>query len=89
MILSLHLSLTKKAVHQTTRLPARCSPLSLYPTAVKQKQVDLDNPNVPDALAELYTEMDTIATGSCIVHGYLEVRRIAFASEPFGQSMTV
>ncbi|EWZ94116.1 hypothetical protein FOWG_04490 [Fusarium oxysporum f. sp. lycopersici MN25] len=33
--------------------------------------------------------MDTIATGSCIVHGYLEVRRIAFASEPFGQSMTV
>ncbi|EXL40908.1 hypothetical protein FOCG_16670 [Fusarium oxysporum f. sp. radicis-lycopersici 26381] len=33
--------------------------------------------------------MDTIATGSCIAHGYLEVRRIAFASEPFGQSMTV
>ncbi|KAJ9413339.1 hypothetical protein QL093DRAFT_2123410 [Fusarium oxysporum] len=48
------------------------SSLGLYPTGVDRKILNLDNPDVPDALAELCIEMDTIATGSRVVPGYLE-----------------
>ncbi|RSL43088.1 hypothetical protein CEP54_015228 [Fusarium duplospermum] len=48
------------------------STLGLYPTGVDRKQLDVDDPDVPDALAEICIDMDTIATGSCVVPGYLE-----------------
>lgn len=53
------------------------STLGLYPSGVDRKQLDLDDPDVPDALAELCTDMETIATGGCVVPGYLEVCNIA------------
>ncbi|KAM0416003.1 hypothetical protein ACHAPT_013030, partial [Fusarium lateritium] len=48
------------------------STLGLYPSGVDRKQLDVDDPDVPEALAELCIDMETIATGSCVVPGYLE-----------------
>lgn len=53
------------------------STLGLYPSGVDRKQLDVDDPDVPDALAELCIDMETIATGTHVVPGYLEVRKIA------------
>ncbi|KAF5021024.1 hypothetical protein F66182_6955 [Fusarium sp. NRRL 66182] len=48
------------------------SALDLNPRGFQRKQLDLDDPDVPDALVELCNEMDSIATGNHIVPGYLQ-----------------
>ncbi|KAL2669759.1 hypothetical protein Neosp_015204 [[Neocosmospora] mangrovei] len=48
------------------------STLGLYPSGVDRKQLDVDDPDVPNALADFCIEMETIATGGSVVPGQIE-----------------